>query len=162
MFDHGGRVEGVEPTLVARFGGSAQYPHPFTLRVRPDVLVRRDDAGTDLDATLEIVEVKTGSTTTVDWLQTVAIRRAVGQAYGKTYNRILSTTSFVGTGTSRTADLSPTQPEVVYSWLRLQHLAGAILTDTAWYPRPGDYCSSCHYYEAGCPLDDGGAQSDIA
>lgn len=162
MFDHGGGVESVEPTLVARFGGSADYPQPFTLRVRPDVLVRRDDAGTNRDATLEIVEIKTGNTTTVDWLQTVAIRRAVGQAYGKAYNRILSTTSFLSARTARTLDLSPTQPEVVYSWLRLQHLAGAILTETAWYPRPGDYCSACRYFEAGCPLDEGSAHSDIA
>ena len=120
MFDHGGSIAGVEPTLVARFAGNAEHPLPFSLKVRPDVLVRRDDGGVDRGTILEIVEVKTGGSATVDWLQTVAIRRAVGQAYGDSYKQILSTTSFVSVSACRTDNLVPTQPEVQY--LSLIHI----------------------------------------
>lgn len=78
MFNHGDQVAGVEPTLLARFAGDPAHPLPFTLKVRPDVLVRHAEGRAEGGAILEIVEVKTGSTTTIDWLQTVAIRRAVG------------------------------------------------------------------------------------
>lgn len=158
LFDHGGRVEGVEPTLVARFAGNTDYP-PFTLKVRPDLLIRHDHDGAEQGATLEIVEVKTGSRTSVDWLQTVALRRAVGQVYGGAFSCILSTTSFVSMRASRTDNLSPTQAEVADSWRQLKRLAGAILTDTAWQPRPSEHCCSCRYYEAGCPLDSGGVDN---
>lgn len=148
-FDGTHSIVAVERTFEYVYPGCDEWPK-FVLRSTVDLVLEHPDG------TIEHIDWKTGSSTWYDAIQTVSSRIVVGAVNPD--RKIRSTTIYLGSGTSRSAEL--THSDILETWGEIKALVRSILRDDGWLPQSNPLCPFCPSYFNGCSLYPGATESD--
>ena len=150
-------VVAVESTYRWAYGGDDSCP-AFTLAAKVDLVLEcHDKEGRKY---LDAIDFKTGGGLRVDPVQNVAVRLVVQKSLGQGYDRIVTSTAFLGEEKVRSEVIDVETCRG--TWKDIKKAVADIHSEQHWSPSPSPLCEWCPFRENGCSLDHDDGNENLA